>query len=455
MAAVGNLLGIARSAVLAHQASVNTTSQNIANAQTEGYSRRRVELQASAALFTPFGSIGTGVQIRDFARIRDTMLDDVYRQQASGAAGGGVRSELLGRIQDVLGEPSETGLASALDAFWSSWSSLANTPTSDAAKSVVRASGERVATLLNQFAGRYDQLEQQSVQRLDASLREANELAKGLAALNQQIVSAEVGGHSAGDLRDQRDLMLDRLAQLGPTRVLERADGSVAVYLENRTLVDGSDAKQLSLLARGPNGEYRIGISGSSDAILLSGGTLGETVRVLNDDLPAVRRELDALAKGIVEAVNGLHNPLDADGAQKVPGSVNFFDPSGITAGSIKLSAEVAAGAGAVLAGEGGKGNDIALKMAALRTEGGNKSLARLYQDTITGLGLKVAGAERDQKVADTLAAQADARRQSVSGVSMDEEMIQLIRHQQAYTAAARLVNVADEMIQTVLNMIR
>lgn len=450
--AVGNLLGIARSAVLAHQAAVNTSSQNIANSQTEGYSRRRVELQASTPLFTPFGSVGTGVQIRDFARIRDTMLDDGYRQQATGAAGSGVRSELLGRIQDVLGEPSETGLASALDAFWSSWSSLANTPSSEPAKSVVRSSGERVATLLNQFSGRLDQMEQQSVARLDASIREANELAKGVAAINQQIVSAEVGGHSAGDLRDQRDLMLDRLAQLGPTRVLERADGSVAVYLENRTLVDGSDAKQLSLMPHGEHGPYGIKISGSSDPIPLSGGTLGETVRVLNEDLPGVRGELDALAKGIVTAVNDLHNPPDVDGNRT---GVYFFDPGGITARTIKLSDAVALSANAVLAGTGGKGNDIALAMAGLRTAGGNKSLASLYQDTVTGLGLKVAGAERDQKVADTLAAQADARREAVSGVSMDEEMVQLIRHQQAYTAAARLVNVADEMIQTVLNMIR
>ena len=451
MAAVGNLLGIARGAILAHQAAVNTTSQNIANAETIGYSRRRVELQASTPLFTPFGNVGSGVQIRDFARIRNSMLDAAYRQEASGAAGSDMRSELLGRIQDVLGEPSDTGLAATLDAFWSSWSDLANSPNADPARTVVRQRGERVATLLNGFAGRLGQIEQQTSTRLQASVKEANELARGVAALNQQIISAEVGGHTAGDLRDERDRALDQLAGLGPLRVIERDDGSVAVYLENRTLVDGSDAKQISLLPRGAGGPYQLSIAGFSDPVPLSGGSLGEMVKVLNTDLPDVRRQLDELTRGIVGAVNDIHNP-DGDG-------VDFFDAASITAGTIRLSAAVSASAGAVVAGAAPGGNDVALKMAALRTASiaglDGRSFASVYQDTVSGLGLRVASAELDARVAGTMAYQADARRDAVSGVSMDEEMIQLIRHQQAYTAAARLVNVADEMIQTVLNMIR
>lgn len=459
-----NLLGIARTAVQVHEKSIATAGHNVSNAQTEGYTRRRTTLQANTPLSTPLGSFGTGVRTTTVERIRSQWLDEAYRHESSNSHGFALRRDMLVQLEGVLGEPSETGLAQAMDAFWSGWSDLANAPTSDAARAAVRQRGEQVAGTLNGFAQRIDALRENGRTRLDAAARDASGLAAHIAELNRQIVASEVTGHTAGDLRDARDLAIDGLAKLGPVRVLENADGSASVSMGGTTLVDGVDAKQLRVTGDGtPGSPLRLEArrpGGGTVELNVAGGELGEMLRLVNDDVPAVRGRLDALADALVHGVNAIHQQGD-------PAGPPFFDPAGLDAGSIAVSLEVKQSVQVIRAGEGGPGdNGLALRLAALRSEPaepvgpggpgrlGGQTFASYYQGLVTGLGLDVAAAGRDAGVAETLVGQAGLRRDAVSGVSIDEEMVQLIKHQQAYTAAARLVNVADEMIQTVLQMV-
>src|SRR6476661_4183025 len=134
---LGSVLSIARSALNAQQTVMQTTGHNIANVETEGYSRQRTELAANYPQHWTYGSVGTGVMVQNVSRARDALLDTSYRGEAGGAASSQLRHDLLESVQNILGEPSETGLSSAMDAFWSSWSDLATSPTSPAARSVV------------------------------------------------------------------------------------------------------------------------------------------------------------------------------------------------------------------------------------------------------------------------------------------------------------------------------
>jgi flagellar hook-associated protein 1 len=458
-----NLLGIARTAVQVHEKAVSTAGHNISNAQTEGYTRRRVTLQANTPLSTPLGSFGTGVRTTTVERIRSQWLDESYRNESSGAHGFALRRDMLAQVEGILGEPSESGLAAAMDAFWSGWSDLANNPTSDAARAAVRQRGAHVAGMLNGFAERIQGLRENGRTRLDAGVRDVNSLASQIADLNRQIVASEVTGHTAGDLRDARDRAIDSLSKLGPVRTLENADGSTQVLLGTTTLVDGVDAKQLRVAGDGsPASPLRVEERRESRGVEVEirGGELGEMLRLLHDDLPALRGRLDTLADALVRGVNAIHESGD-------PAGPPFFDPAGLDAGSIRLSTAVRASALAVRAGTDGPGdNRIALRLASLRTDPaeavgpggtlllGGRSFASYYGGLVTDLGLDVGAAGRDASVADVLARQAELRRDEVGGVSIDEEMVQMIRHQQAYTAAARLVNVADEMIKTVLQMV-
>jgi flagellar hook-associated protein 1 FlgK len=482
----GSILSIARTAIGAQQAAVQTVSHNIANAETEGYSRQRAELVPALPQRFGYGSVGTGVEVRNIVRLRDTMLDANYRREAATAEGFGLRRDVLSQIEGIFGEPSDQALSSSLDAFWSSWSDLANNPGSPGAQAVVRQRGVQVATTLNGFASRLGDLDANTRARLSSSVTEVNTLARQLADLNGQITNAEVNGTQSPDLRDARDRVADQLAKLGGARLMEQSNGTLSFLIGGVSIVDGTNARPIEIR---PGSPTALGIVGATDALPQSDGTLGAMITLLDKDIPDVRSTLDALAKGIVNGVNFLHTSGwtaagDALGnanwntATPPTGSrVNFFDPTRTTAASMSISAEVAANAGVIAAGvtQNGPGdNSLALAIGSLRDStgiaalqtsmgaaafaanvglGAGQTYGDSFRSTVTNIGMQVNDAQSSATVYETLASQAETRRSSVNGVSIDEELTLLMRYQQAFQAASRLVRTADEMMQSLLEM--
>jgi flagellar hook-associated protein 1 len=471
---LSSVLSVARSAMNAQQVIIQTTGHNIANVETDGYSRQRVELTPSPEQHWTYGSVGTGVSITDITRARDSLLDDSYRNEASGASASQLRHDLLSSVEGILGEPSDTGLASAMDAFWSSWSDLATNPTSQAARSVVQQRGANVAAVLNSFDARLTDLRQQTSLNLDNTVAKINTLVDHIADLNGRIVSSEVDGTQAPDLRDQRDQALDELAKLGAVRVIPATDGSSQVLLGSTVVVDGSSAKHLDTMATA-SGQIAIRLEGGSEPMLPVGGSTQAMVDFLNRDIPDTQGRLDAIAKALVTQVNAIH----AAGEVYPPGgnptaAGNFFDATNVTARDIKLDALVAndaaniAAAAATPSGNNVAGpgnNEAALQLAALRTAANQvtyvnaagqtetDSFGNFYRDATSRVGSQVSNAAADAQVHDTLATQADTRRKSVSGVNVDEELTTLMRAQQAYAAAAKVVSVAAEMMKTLVEI--
>jgi flagellar hook-associated protein 1 len=466
---IGSILSGARSALQANQAAINTTSQNIANAQTPGYSRQRIDLRAGTPQMLPYGSVGTGVVIHDIPRVRDAMLDMTFRSQSADASGSGRRSELLSQIEGLYAEPSPRDLAASLDAFWGSWSDLAAQPTNDAARMSVRQAGEQLAAQLNRLSGGLDRIAGDASLRVRQDVAQLNTYASNVAALNQQIVAAESSGKTAADLRDARDLALDAIASLASVQVIERANGSVAVVAGDATIVDGSAAATLEVATTG--GVYGLRTTRGT-SVDPAGGVIGAAITVLNDDVPAARAELDAIARALVTEVNAAHeggvNPQGVTG-------VAFFDDQGdiatVTARMLSLSAAVRADHRAIAAGAGvtdpntgmdvyaAGTNDVALALAGLRDTPsaglGGVAIGSYYASAAVRIGSDVRAAADNAAINETLASQADLRRLSVSGVSIDEELVKLIQFQNAYSAAARVITAADEMFETVLGMMR
>jgi flagellar hook-associated protein 1 len=462
---IGGILSIARTALFANQAAVQIASHNISNATTEGYSRQRPTLSTLPPVRLREGWIGTGVVIADVNRVRDSFHDVTVRREYANASGFGVRRDLLMQVEGVFGEPSEQGLAAVLDTFWSSWSDLANEPSSSSARSLVRQRGEQVALTLNRFDRSLADLEASTVLRMDAKVGELNTLLAQVAKFNERILSAEVGGVTAGDLRDSRDLAIDRISQIVDVRVLPRTNGSVQLAVGSTTLVDGSDARPVSLsVTRGVDGRV-VGaqIVGGTTALTTPGSALGGLIDGLTD-IRAAWTSIDDVARTLTQQVNAIHNAPPADR--------DFFEPGGVTARTIALAADISASAGNVVAGSGGTDNSIALELASLRDlkvpladalgnplldgDGApvRHSIGGLYRNLVLEVAFKASETDRAVAVAETLVRQAETRRESVSGVSIDEELIQLMRHQQAYAAATKLVNTADEMLQSILNMV-
>lgn len=478
------LLSIARSALLTHQSALQTISQNIANAETPGYSRQEAVLVANVPVRLSYGNVGTGVHIETIIRKRDLLLDDSYRSSSTLAGNAEMRRDLMGQLEGVFGEPSDAGMASALDAFWGSWSDLSASPSSLSARSVVQQRGRQVAQLFNAYDTQLTQQRTSSLERLQNTVSAINSIATQVAELNTRIITSESNGNTNNDLRDLRDMKLDELSKIAGTRVIPQADGGVSVLIGNSTLVQGDTARPLSLKLETPSPlpatpltdvNVRIQLGTSLDRLAPLAGELQSMVDVLNVDIPDTRSRLDAMAAQFATAVNALHTTGYTFTGNTVPGTAagNFFDPGTLTnpvrAATLTVDSAILSDPLKIAASGNANGptdNSVTQGLAGLRIADGtvnwtssagateSGSFLSFFRSMVTRIGIDTAAATDNATVYRSLAEQADARRQSVSGVSTDEELVNMMRVQQSYQAATKMIKVADEMMQTLLSLV-
>jgi flagellar hook-associated protein 1 FlgK len=478
------LLSIARTALSTHQAALQTISQNIANAETPGYSRQEAVLQANTPVSFSFGQVGTGVSISTVIRKRDLLLDDSYRSTAGQNGDAQMRASLTSQVEAVFGEPSDEGMSNALDQFFNAWSDLSASPNSLAARAVVQQRGRQLSQMFNDYDTALTQQRTSNLERITNTVGQVNSLADQVAKLNAEIVVSESNGHPNNDLRDLRDNKLDELSKLAGTRVIQQANGTVSVTIGNSTLVDGASATPLSVKFVMPNPmpatpltdvPVAFTLGDSLDPVTNVGGQLNALKGVLNTDIPQMRGRLDAMASQLATAVNTAHSGGFTFSGTTIPGTAagNFFDAGSalnpVRAATLRLDAVVANDPAKIAASGNANGpsdNTVAQALAALRsanatvtwtdangaTETG--SFVSFFRSAMTRLGSTVSEAEDRASVTSALTDQAETRRQSISGVNTDEELVNMMRVQQSYTAASKMVKVADEMLQTLLSLV-
>jgi flagellar hook-associated protein 1 FlgK len=478
------LFTIARSALLSHQTALQTVSQNIANAQTPGYSRQEAVLQATTPVRFSYGSVGTGVSVTTIIRKRDVLLDDSFRSANMQAGDAGMRRDLLSQLESVFGEPNDAGMANALDQFWNAFSDLSAQPSSLAARAVVQQRGRQLGQLFNDYDTQLTTIRGSSLERLGNSVNRINALATQVAELNVRIVGSESSGNTANDLRDARDLKLDELSKLAGTRVVAQPNGSASVLIGNSMLVEGDTATPLSVQFETPNPlpatpltdvPVRIRLGNSPDRLAPLAGELAAQVTVLNTEIPNVRGRLDAMASQLVTAVNNLHTTGYTFTGSTIPGTAagNFFDPGSasapVSAATIRLHATIAADPSRIAASGSATAptdNTVAQGLSLLRSTDGTVtwnsptgatetgSFIGFFRGLVTRLGIQTSSATDDASVAEGLTDQAELRRQSISGVNTDEELVNMLRVQQSYQAATKMIKAAEEMLDTLIALV-
>lgn len=456
MPTINSILATAASGLKTQQAALSVTSNNIANASTPGYSRQRAVMAANTALVTPQGVFGAGVNVVDVTQVHDALLDANYRDESAAASENQARSDALGQVETILGEPSDNGLSSVMDQFFSAWSDLASNPTTASDRTVVRERGTELVDQLHQMAGNLDQVRQTTEARLSDGVQQVNQLTQQVADLNKQIVSVEADGSTASDLRDSRNQALDKLATLVPITVNLRENGSVGVSTSGVSIVDGPVATSLEAVSTA--GTWSLRVKGGSTTLADVGGSIGGQMQVLNHDLPTANKSLDDLAGALVHDVNDAHETGTGPSGKN---PVDFFDPAGTSAWTIKLSDDVASDPNNIAAGTPAAdgsyrsgANDVANKIAGLKDTnltGLGKTPDEQFQGLVSDVGLSVRSSTDAATVHQTLSDQADSRRMSLSGVAVDEELVSMIQYQTAYQASAHVVNAANEMLQSLL----
>jgi flagellar hook-associated protein 1 FlgK len=410
--------------LLAQQRALDVTSHNIANVDRAGYTRQEAVMAAAPALAVPgalqsgaTGQLGQGVDVEAYRRLRDTFADLQFRAANMTYGDGSTRANALEQVDDAFGEPSDTGLNAALSSFFDSWDALAANPESSAAKQVVvgtatalasafNALDERLAALAGNAATEYADLTAPNGAVMDAATE--------LQQLNVAIANARQGGGSANDLLDRRDQILDNLSQLGQVSVTDLGNGMISVQFGDAAspLVDATNT------VNAPTG------------MVAPGGKLGALLSV-QATIAGYRTSLDTVAFQLENSVNAAQG-------------ITFF--SGPTAGTISV-AVTAAGVQTTATGASGA-NELARAVAALRSG----AVQTGYADLVHTMGADAATAERAGQTGKALVDAADARRQSTNGVSLDEEMTNMVRFQRGYQASARALSTMDEMLDVLIN---
>lgn len=421
MSGLLSTLNTAKSGMNVSQVAIQTTSHNISNINTPGYSRQRVNQSASSPYSMPgknsnfgAGQIGTGAQIDDVTRIRNSFYDYQYRSESHQYGNTSVKYEYFKNIEGIFNEPSDTAISSSLNSFFNSWSELSKDPQSSGVKSVVIENGKYLSNSINSAFKRLESLEEGLDKQSEYIIDEVNSMLSQLDKLEKNIKIIQGSGKSPNDFLDQRDQLLDNLSF--------------------KLNINDKDVKATLKKAYDANGKVTL------DDLTKSGVKIsGELEGTLS-----MKQEINKYKGGLKQLANTITSNVNKAAGQEIfkakDGELISINPEMLQEPEkINVTA------------------DIALKVYELKSEkvninGKDMTINTFYNSMIQDLGQSSAAVIRDESNQSKLLENIDSSRSSVSGVSLDEEMISLVQLQHTYSANAKVMSTIDSLLDVVVN---
>jgi flagellar hook-associated protein 1 FlgK len=454
-------LNTALSGLFAAQRAMDIAGQNVANSNTVGYSRQRVDLQsvgttASATFHTGShpSSVG-GVQVGALVRIRDTFLEGARSDAGARLSALTTRASVLTGAEQLLSEPGESGTQQVLDDFFAGWHDLAQRPTDEAAGAVVLQRGEACADQLRSLALAVGERWVSAREDLANVVVEANQAAADLAALNRSIAEGTNSSQPVNELLDKRDQLVRKLGELVGGQAIPAADGSVTVAVNGISIVSGATAQTLTLAGA----SSITNVAGDPAHLRWQGATVpvvaGEAAGLLTglgSDLPSLLSDVDAVAVALRDMVNAVHS--SGFTLESASGG-DFFSGTGASDLHVVLNDPTAL---AVSTTPGKTDGSNALAIADLADDRnaqatlGRPGPAELWRGVAASVGTSVQSLERAVGVQSAVVTTADDAAESDAGVNLDEEMTDMLLFQRAYQASARVITTVDEMLDTLIN---
>jgi flagellar hook-associated protein 1 len=456
-------IDIASRALRAFQQSLNVTGHNISNANTAGYSRQTADLQSTDPTVFYCGKqimLGTGVSIASVNRIRDMFLEGRRIDAQSEASRLDTLTTNLKRVETIFVEPGEGGISDALNEFYNACSALASNPNEDSMRFQVQTSGQLLADRIRGTYLDLNAVKDQFTGDIGNTFDQIDQLTSRIAELNGEIREKTALGAEPNDLLDMRDQAIQDLSGLVNITTYQCDDGTMAIYTGQRTLVDSSGS---IAIPRTYDAATQT-ITDGTFTYKVSEGKLSGLFQSVNT-IESYQSQLDSLANNLRTQVNSIHQTGTNNQNPPVT-NINFFNDvaTGLPqSGAIDfdLSAEVKADPDAIAAGVTGNAGDggLALSLSQLRESPiaalGNKTFGEYYTNLASSIGRDVQsyGNALDSKTA--VLDQIDTQIQSVSGVSLDDEMANMLRYQRSYQAAAKMLSIFDQTTEDLINMLR
>jgi flagellar hook-associated protein 1 len=465
MVGIFNIINTSASRLQAAQQALDVIGQNIANVNTEGYSRQRVNLVTKQ--FTGVAQLTTGtesrselngVEVTNVERIKSAYVQAINDSAVAQQSALQAQVSPLATVEQLLNEPSTTGLQAGLDNFYKSWNDLANDPTSNSAGVSVINRGANVASQLNTLSKGVAATWTGQLTSLESAAAQANSAAQAVAGLNNQIAQGVATGQNVNPLLDQRDRMVSQLASLVGGVSRQSTDGMVSVTVGGVALVSGLQALTITVsgahditdawtdpVQLNAGGVQLAPLSGSASGLLTS----------LQIDLPTVSDSLDSIAVSLRDAVNG----FQAQGFT-LTGDVggDFFAGTGagdLTA-AISLPGDLAVSSiqGAADGSNAQKIGDLSI-LAIARDVVGGPGPSEQWQNLAYSVGAQVQNLNTAITSQTAVVAAAQSASDSESGVNLDEELTSMLMYQRSYQASSKVITAVDDMLQTLIGMVR
>jgi len=478
-----DLLSIGKTALNASKKSLETSSHNISNANTEGFSRQKVNLQTNIPIGEGNIVMGNGVHVKSIKRVHDDLVEKRLNSSINSNAFHEERTQQLSQIEDIFNEVSAEGMNKIVNKFFNSFRELANQPDNETMRSIVRENARLIVGDFRRQNELINGLEDNIDRKLTASVSDINLMIEQVAKLSKEITSLEISFQETGDLRDQRDTLIRSLSEYFDLKTYESNNGQFVLNASGvGTLVSGADVQYLKIgsakdIDSTSRPRLEIFLESKPSASItskLAGGKIEALQKTRDGDLKETRDQVNKLAFNLVKSTNAIHRQgyinkeviptpdgrfIAADGSEA--SGINFFeemDTMDRAAEYIDLSFEVKESvsniATALEANKPGD-NRVALAISKLQHEkvmdDGTTSFEEHHLKTIGNIGLASSKSRLDLEQSAGILAQAKSVKERISGVSIDEETANMVKYQQAYEASARVIRASDEMFKSVL----
>ena len=487
-----DLFSIGRSSLRTSKKSLSTTSHNIANANTEGFSRQSVVAETNAPIQSGKNIHGAGVNIKSIKRVHDKLVEKKLTHSISNNSFHQERTNNLSNVEEIFNEINSDGMNKIMNRFFNSFRELSNQPENEVVRTLVRDNANIVVSDFKRISGEITHVKERIDNQIGAIVEDANTIANTVAKLNKEITRLENMGGESGDLRDQRDSAVRQLSEYFKIDTYEDERGQFVINIANAgSLVAGGVVNALKLGKMGGDeiGSYEkesrseifFEAGGMKTPISenITTGQVGALTKTRNDEITLLRNQLDEMAHGLVHITNAIHRkgyvnkkiPTDQEGniinnpyGGKITG-INFFkEPLDLKEASsfIDLSDDVKQDLNNIstgLAPNSPGDNRIAIAISKVQHEKvlgeGSRTFEETYLQSIGKIGLSTGKSKVNAEQSKGILAQAKSIRERISGVSIDEEATNMVKYQHAYEASAKMIRAADEMFDSVLGMMR
>ncbi|MFH0995931.1 MAG: flagellar hook-associated protein FlgK [Pseudomonadota bacterium] len=461
MVTINSALYTGRDALMTQQLAISVTGQNIANVNTPGYSRQRVNLESTVVLSAE-GAVGTGVRAKGIDRSYDQFLNAHINEEIQQKGRWEAQNQSLHQTEIIFDQSSGDGLSQHMSLFWNSWQDLTLIPSGYSERKALLTASDDMASNFYEKYNYLDQIQEDMDGTISTATGEINSMASQISNLNDKIVMMEMSGSAANDFRDQRDVLMNKLSEQINFSATEDSAGRVIIALgDGNALVGYPPFGKLTTAVNASGYKDIVWDSAPSTSISdsISSGKLKGWMDVRDSLVPEYKDRLDTLARQIIQEVNTIHAAgMDLNGDT----GIDFF--TGNSASTIQVNplllndVNKIAAAGVVspdlIRGDNSQAIAISELQNKLTMDGNSATFDTYFNALISRAGSDVRNASLNLEHHTMTVEEMDNFRESVAGVSLDEEMVNLIKFQQGYSAAAKLVDTVKQMMDTVINMV-